>query len=84
MEKKQYEFDFTNFRNYMTEKGINERFISLMTGIPEESLKSNLNGETDFSLEDMRQILRLFRALFEGNQAPDLADRLFWQAVKVI
>lgn len=83
MVSKQFEFDFTNFRNYMTEKGINERFISLMTGIPEESLRSRLSGETDFSMEEMRQILRLFRALFEGNQSPDLADKLFFQAVKI-
>ena len=82
MANTQFEFDFTNFRNYMTEKGINERFISVMTGIPEKSLKRKLEGKSDFSMKEMKQILHLFRALFEGNNSPDLADKLFFQVVK--
>lgn len=84
MERTQTTLDFSNFRNYMTEKGINERFISVMTGISEKSLKRKLKGETEFNIKEIHLILHLFRALFEGNNAPDLADRLFYQAVKDI
>ena len=78
MEKKQVQFIFTNFEKYMQEKGINERFISIMTGISEKHIRNVLSGKSDFRFGEVQIILKLFRALF-GNESDDLCSKLFLQ-----
>ena len=68
--------DRTNLKNYMLDKGINERFLSVMTGISERSLRSKINGQTQFSTKDVQLITQLFRALFHADS--DLLDSLFF------
>ena len=68
--------DRTNLKNYMLDKGINERFLSVMTGISERGLRRKINGQAQFTTNDVKKLATLFHSLFGDDS--DLLDSLFF------
>ena len=73
-------FDYTNLKSYMIDKGINERFLSIKTGIPESKLLNVLNGQAKFTSKDVQAIIGLFSKLFD-DFTPEVSDTLLFQTV---